>query len=116
MVSDSTKWQIGHSQTENDGPRDHQGKALIKGCHERTRARGCVPSQEKVYTNKNLTRVTVKSRAGCRQSRQTCRSGQERIQGFYRGLQCWRPRGEWDQSSEVSSTRAGKDTGLMIIK
>src|SRR5882672_11992132 len=61
QVSDSTKWQIGHSQTENDGPRDHQGKALIKGCRERTRARGCVPSQEKVHVRNGFpTRLKSK--------------------------------------------------------
>src|SRR5882672_8369318 len=84
-VSDSTKWQIGRSQTENNGPRDCQGKALIKGCHEITRARGHVPSQEKVHTDRNLARATAKSKAGHRQSKQTCQLGQERIQEFIEG-------------------------------
>src|SRR5882672_6357262 len=92
QVSDSTKWQIGRSGTENNGQGDHQGKALVKGCHERTRARRCVSSQEKVHTNKNLARAMAKSRAGHRQLRQMCQSGQERIQEFYRGLQHQRPR------------------------
>src|SRR5882672_4021876 len=66
-----------------------QGKALVKGCHERTRAQGRVSSQEKVHTNRNLARATAKSRAGHRQSKQMCQSGQERIQEFI-GLQRWR--------------------------
>src|SRR5882672_4851202 len=67
-ISDSTKEQRGRGQTRNNGQGDHQSKALVKGCHERTRAWGHVSSQEKNHTNRDLARATAKSRAGRRQS------------------------------------------------
>src|SRR5882672_10944631 len=66
-VSNSTKEQRGRVRTRNNRQGDHQCKALVKGCRERTRARIHVSSQEKVHTNRNLARVTAKSRAGHRQ-------------------------------------------------
>src|SRR5882672_5514087 len=67
-VSNSTKWQKGRSRMKNDIQGEHQSKALIKGCCERTKAQGCVSSQGKVNTDGNLARATAKSRARCRQS------------------------------------------------
>src|SRR5882672_8098649 len=67
-ISDSTKEQRGQGQTRNNGQGDHQSKALVKGCRERTRAWGRVSSQEKDHTNRDLARATAKSRAGRRQS------------------------------------------------
>ena len=41
----------------------HQGKALSEGCHERKKAQMVVSSREKVNNNKNLVRVTTKSKS-----------------------------------------------------
>src|SRR5882672_12505309 len=95
-VSDSTKEQKGRGRTRNNGQVVRKCKALVKGCRERTRARGCVSSQEKVHTNKNLARATAKPRAGRRQSWQTCRSGQKRIQRLSRAPASEATKGEWD--------------------
>src|SRR5882672_2125231 len=59
-ISDSTKEQRGRCRTRNNGRGDHQCKALVKCCRERTRARGSVSSQEKGHTNRNLARATAK--------------------------------------------------------
>jgi len=77
---DSKKSQ---SRIENNRQGDHQSKALIKGCHKRTKAWGHVPSQEKVHTGRNLARAMAKSRARHRQSWQMCQMGREKVQGFY---------------------------------
>src|SRR5882672_8993218 len=95
-VSDSTKEQRGRGRTRNNGQVVRKCRALVKGCRERTRARGCVSSQEKVHTNKNLARATAKPRAGRRQSWQTCRSGQKRIQRLSRAPASEATKGEWD--------------------
>src|SRR5882672_4099970 len=92
-VSDSTKEQGGRSRTRNNGQVVRKCRALVKGCRERTRARECVSSQEKVHTNKNLARATAKSRAGRRQS---WRLGQMRIQGLSRAPASEATKGEWD--------------------
>src|SRR5882672_2952812 len=60
-ASDSTKEQRGRSRTRNNGQGDRQCKALVKGCRERTRARGCVSSQEKGHTSRDSARATAKS-------------------------------------------------------
>src|SRR5882724_11175976 len=52
--SDLTKEQEG---------RDWQGKALREGCHERKKAQTSVSSREKKDTNRNLVRVTTKSKS-----------------------------------------------------
>src|SRR5882672_6130994 len=49
-ISDSTKEQRGRCRTRNNRQGDRQYKALVKGCRERTRARGSVSSQEKGHT------------------------------------------------------------------
>ena len=53
--------QDGLAQYDNDVKSDHQGKALQEGCCERTKARMGVSSKEKTVTNKDLTRVMVKT-------------------------------------------------------
>jgi len=42
---------------------DHQGKALREGCREGKKAQTSVSSREKKDTNRNLARVTTKSRS-----------------------------------------------------
>ena len=58
----------GRDRQRKDIEDDHQGKALKEGCHERRWAQTSVSSREKINTNKNLARVTTKSKSETRQS------------------------------------------------
>jgi len=61
--SDLTKEQEGRDWQGKDVTNDHQGKALREGCHERKEAQAGVSSREKKNTNRNLVRVTTKSKS-----------------------------------------------------
>ena len=61
--SDPTKAQEGRDRSRKDVMNRHRGKALSKGCHERKKARTVVSSREKINNNKNLARVTTKSKS-----------------------------------------------------
>src|SRR5882724_6315713 len=61
--SDPTKEQEGRDQQGKDIMNDHQGKALREGCHERKKAWASGSSREKKDTNRNLARVTTKSKS-----------------------------------------------------
>jgi len=41
----------------------HQGRALSEGCHERKKAQMVVSSRDKINNNKDLARVTTKSKS-----------------------------------------------------
>jgi len=61
--SDPTKVQEGRDWPRKDIMNRCQGKALSEGCHERKKARTVVSSREKINNNKNLARVTTKSKS-----------------------------------------------------
>src|SRR5882724_4275314 len=60
----------------------HQKKALREGCHERKKARAGVSSREKMDTNKNLARVTTKSKSETQTVSKGCVSQWGRDGGF----------------------------------
>src|SRR5882724_288600 len=62
--SDPTKVQKGWDRQRKDIEDDRQGKALKEGCHERRWAWMGVSSREEINTNRNLARVTTKSKSG----------------------------------------------------
>src|SRR5882724_11761390 len=62
--SDPTKVQKGRDRQRKDVEGDRQGKALKEGCHERRWARTGVSSREEINTNRDLARVTTKSKSG----------------------------------------------------
>src|SRR5882724_12369943 len=61
--SDLTKEQKGQDRPRKDIVNRCQVKALREGCHERKEAQTGVSSREKMNTNKNLVRVTTKSKS-----------------------------------------------------
>ena len=61
--SDLAKEKEGRDQPRKDIINRHQVKALREGCHERKGAQTGVFSREKMNTNKNLARVTTKSKS-----------------------------------------------------
>ena len=61
--SNPTKEQKGRDQPRKDVVNRHQVKALREGCHERKKAWVSVSSREKKNTNRNLARVTTKSKS-----------------------------------------------------
>ena len=61
--SDLTKEKEGQDRQGKDITNDHQGRALREGCHERKEAWASVSSREKKNTNRNLVRVTTKSKS-----------------------------------------------------
>src|SRR5882724_5423759 len=61
--SDPTKEQEGRDQPRKDVMNRRQVKALREGCHERKEAQVGVSPREKMNTNKNLARVTTKSKS-----------------------------------------------------
>jgi len=61
--SNPTKVQEGRDWPRIDVMNRHQVKALREGCCERKEARIGVSSREKINTNKNLARVTTKSKS-----------------------------------------------------
>ena len=61
--SELTKEQKGRDQPRKDVVNRHQVKALREGCCERKGARAGVSSREKKNTNRNLARVTTKSKS-----------------------------------------------------
>ena len=61
--SDPTKEQEGRDWPRKDIMNRHQVKALKEGCHERKEAWMGVSSREKINTNRNLARVTTKSKS-----------------------------------------------------
>src|SRR5882724_6433840 len=61
--SDPTKEQEGRDRPRKDIMNRHQVKALREGCHERKEAQMGVSSREKINTNRNLVRVTTKSKS-----------------------------------------------------
>src|SRR5882724_8638106 len=61
--SNLTKEQKGRDQPRKDVVNRRQVKALREGCHERKEAWPSVSSREKMNTNKNLARVTTKSKS-----------------------------------------------------
>src|SRR5882724_3500514 len=62
--SNPTKVQKGRDRQRKDVEGDCQGKALKEGCHERRWAWTDVSSREEINTNRNLARVTTKSKSG----------------------------------------------------
>jgi len=58
-----TKEQKGRDWPRKDVVNRHQVKALREGCHERKKAWVGVSSREKKNTNRNLARVTTKSKS-----------------------------------------------------
>src|SRR5882724_1336607 len=61
--SDPTKEQEGRDWPRKDIMNRHQVQALSEGCCERKEARTGVSSREKINTNRNLARVTTKSKS-----------------------------------------------------
>ena len=61
--SDPTKEQEGRDWPRKDIMSRCQVKVLREGCHERKEARTGVSSGEKINTNRNLARVTTKSKS-----------------------------------------------------
>src|SRR5882724_11590036 len=61
--SDPNKVQKGRDRQRKGIEGDHQGKALKEGCRERRWARMGVSSREEINTNRNLARVTTKSKS-----------------------------------------------------
>src|SRR5882724_5050338 len=61
--SNPTKVQEGRDRPRKDIMNRRQGKALSKGCRERKKAWTVVSSREKINNNKNLVRVTTKSKS-----------------------------------------------------
>src|SRR5882724_10962440 len=61
--SDPTKEQEGRDRPRKDIMNRRQAKALREGCRERKEARTGVSSREKINTNRNLVRVTTKSKS-----------------------------------------------------
>ena len=61
--SDLTKEQEGRDRPRKDVMNRHQVKALREGCCERKEARTGVSAREKINTNRNLVRVTTKSKS-----------------------------------------------------
>jgi len=59
-----------------------QVKALREGCHERKEARMGVSSREKINTNRNLVRVTTKSKRKTQTVSNGCVSRGGRDEGF----------------------------------
>src|SRR5882724_9362474 len=60
---DPTKEQKGRDRPRKDIMNRHQVKALREGCCERKEAQMGVSSREKMNNNKNLARVTTKSKS-----------------------------------------------------
>src|SRR5882724_9256535 len=58
-----TKEQEGQDRQGKDITNDRQGKALREGCCERKKAQVSFSSREKKKTNRNLVRVTTKSKS-----------------------------------------------------
>ena len=61
--SDPTKEQEGQNRPRKDIMSRHQVKALREGCRKRKETRTGVSSREKINTNRNLARVTTKSKS-----------------------------------------------------
>jgi len=61
--SNLTKEQEGRDQPRKDVMNRCQVKALREGCRERKEAQTGVSSREKMNTNRNLVRVTTKSKS-----------------------------------------------------
>src|SRR5882724_9585747 len=61
--SDLTKAQEGRGRPRKDVMNRCRRKALGDGCHERKEAWTVVSSREKINNNKNLARVTTKSKS-----------------------------------------------------
>src|SRR5882724_2603539 len=61
--SDLTKVQKGRDRQRKDIEDDCQGKALKEGCRERRWAWTGDSSREEINTNRNLVRVTTKSKS-----------------------------------------------------
>ena len=80
--SNPTKEQEGRDLQGKDVTNDHQGKVLREGCCERKEARASVSSREKENTNRNLARVTTKSKSRMQTVSNGCVNRGERNQGF----------------------------------
>src|SRR5882724_8807074 len=61
--SSLTKEQKGRDWPRKDIVNRHQVRALREGWHERRKARAGVSSREEKHTNRNLARVTTKSKS-----------------------------------------------------
>jgi len=80
--SNPTKEQEGQDWPRKDVMNRRQVTALREGCHERKETRMGIFSREKINTNKNLARVTTKSKSETQTVSNGCVSRGGRDRGF----------------------------------